>query len=73
MIRVDRVLNQGISLRNLRTSHFQENLGFDNIAEFRNPDFLILKRQITLQGDALHLEPIIHEIHFCLKLNYKQQ
>ena len=33
-------------------------LGADNVREFRTPDFLILRCQLTLDGNKVHVEPI---------------
>jgi hypothetical protein len=32
-------------------------LGFDNIREYRTPDFLMLKCQLLLEGDQVRVEP----------------
>src|SRR2546425_12629305 len=34
-------------------------LGLDNVREFRTPDFLLLRCQLTLQGRDVSSEPII--------------
>ena len=34
-------------------------LGLDNVREFRSPDYLLLRCQLTIRGDAISSEPII--------------
>jgi hypothetical protein len=46
-----------IRLVNLPTGHFIE-LQPDNIREYRSPDFLLLRCQLTIEGPTVHLEPI---------------
>jgi len=33
-------------------------LGNDNVRDYRSPHFLMLKCQLTLDGDRVHIEPI---------------
>jgi hypothetical protein len=33
-------------------------LGFDNIREYRTPNFLMLKCQLILEGDQIRVEPL---------------
>lgn len=47
-----------VKLRNIATDHSRE-LGADNIREFRTPNFLLLRVQIILEGDHMHLEPLM--------------
>ena len=49
-----------VELRNTRTDHILV-LGVDNIHSFRTPNFLILRCQITLQGDNVNIEPLRYE------------
>jgi hypothetical protein len=46
-----------VRLVNLPTGHFIE-LQPDNIREYRSPDFLLLRCQLTIEGSRVHLEPI---------------
>lgn len=46
-----------VRLVNLPTGHFVE-LQPDNIREYRSPDFLLLKCQLTIEGRSVRLEPI---------------
>lgn len=46
-----------VRLVNLPTGHFIE-LQPDNIREYRSPDFLLLRCQLTIEGPTVHLEPI---------------
>jgi hypothetical protein len=46
-----------LHLSNISTGHFVD-LGFDHIREYLSPDILILKSQMTLQGQSLYLEPL---------------
>jgi hypothetical protein len=50
-------VNGGVTLHCQHTNH-DSTLGADNVREFRTPDFLILKCQLTLDGNAVHIEPI---------------
>ncbi|HEX9758308.1 MAG TPA: hypothetical protein VGB26_11005 [Nitrospiria bacterium] len=47
-----------IRLSNPATGHSKD-LGMDNFYEFRTPNFLILKCQLTLKGYAVLVEPSI--------------
>lgn len=42
---------------NIQTGHFVE-LQPDNVREYRSPDFLLLRCQLTLDGPNVHIEPI---------------
>lgn len=46
-----------VELHNIRTSHFVR-VGNDIIQEFRSPNFLILKCQLTLSGPEVLVEPL---------------
>lgn len=46
-----------IGLRNTRTEHHLS-LGVDNIKEFRTPNFLLLRCQITLQDNGFKIDPL---------------
>jgi hypothetical protein len=50
-------VNGGVKLHCHHTNH-NVTLGADNVREFRTPDFLILKCQLTLDGNAVHIEPL---------------
>lgn len=47
----------GVTLHCHHTNH-DITLGNDNVREFRTPDFLMLKCQLTLDGNKVHVEPI---------------
>jgi hypothetical protein len=49
-------VNGGVTLRCHFTGH-QITLGADNVREFRTPDFLMLRCQLTLDGDKVHIGP----------------
>ncbi len=34
-------------------------LGFDNIREIRTPNYLLLRCQLTLEGKAVHIDPLV--------------
>jgi hypothetical protein len=51
------VTDHDLTLHCERTGH-EISLGNDNVREFRTPDFLILKCQLTLVGDEVRIEPI---------------
>jgi hypothetical protein len=46
-----------VELHNIRTGHFVK-LGNDNVQEFRSPNFLMLRCQLTLVGAEVLLEPL---------------
>jgi hypothetical protein len=49
-----------IELKNPRTDHLLR-LGFDNLREFRTPDFLLTKCNVTLAGNEVKIEPIVEK------------
>jgi hypothetical protein len=51
------VTDDGVTLHCEHTGH-TTTLGNDNVREFRTPDFLMLRCQLTLDGDKVHIEPI---------------
>ena len=55
---ITRVEKGQIELLNLRTHHVRE-LGNDNIREFRSPDFLLFRCQLTLTERDVLIEPLI--------------
>ncbi|MGH9460196.1 MAG: hypothetical protein ACRD1X_03200 [Vicinamibacteria bacterium] len=55
---VERIEEHHVVLHNLRTDHILE-LGFDNIREFRSPQFLLLRCQVTLRGISVIIEPFV--------------
>lgn len=57
MWRLEDVSEKGVMLHCLYTSH-QITLGADNVREYRTPDFLILKCQLTLDGNQVRIEPL---------------
>ena len=50
-------VREGVKLHCTSTGHVIT-LGADNVREFRTPDFLLLRCQLTLGGNAVHIEPI---------------
>lgn len=46
-----------LEIRNITTGH-QLDLGFDHYYDFRTPDFLMLKCQLTMEGASLHMKPL---------------
>ena len=50
-------------LFNIHTHHVYD-LYFDNLIEFRNPDRLILKSQLTLSGCNIFEEPLLRPVAF---------
>ncbi|MCI0602505.1 hypothetical protein L0156_05780 [bacterium] len=44
-------------LQNTRTAHVFR-LSGGNVKEFREPDFILLRAQLTLRGNAVDIEPI---------------
>jgi hypothetical protein len=50
-------VNGGVTLHCHHTNH-DTTLGADNVREFRTLDFLMLKCQLTLDGNSVHIEPI---------------
>jgi hypothetical protein len=46
-----------LKIRNLASGHSKV-IGFDNVHEFREPDFLLLKAQLIYDGDNLLVEPL---------------
>lgn len=55
---VSEVADDAVTINNLRTGH-QWDLGLDNVREFRTPDFLLLRCQISLQARRVISEPLI--------------
>jgi hypothetical protein len=53
----EKMLDSGVDLKNIATGHVIT-LGFDNIREFRSPDFLLLRCKLTLEGNQVIIEPI---------------
>ncbi len=51
------VTSNSVTLHCLQTNH-KITLGADSVLEFRTPHFLLLQYQLTLDGDAVHIEPI---------------
>ena len=47
----------GVTLHCHHTNH-EITLGNDNVREYRTPHFPMLKCQLTLDGDRVHVEPI---------------
>jgi hypothetical protein len=54
---IDRVDEKGVTIHNISTGHIVT-LGNDNVREYRTPDFLILRCQLTLQVNRVVIEPI---------------
>jgi hypothetical protein len=54
---VENVSGNGVELRNTATGHVIT-LGYDNIREFRSPNFLLLRCQLTLEGNRVIIEPV---------------
>jgi hypothetical protein len=54
--RVETADATALQLKNLSTDHVLT-LGYDNVREFRTPDFLILQCQIILKGNQAIIEP----------------
>src|SRR5260370_40626198 len=54
--RIEDVTAKGVKLHCLYTDH-TITLGADNVREYRTPDFLLLKCQLTLEADMAHIEP----------------
>jgi len=50
------VTGSGVALHCHHTNH-DITLGGDNVREFRSPDFLMLRCQLTLDGDKVVIEP----------------
>ncbi len=55
--RLERATRAGVTLHCLYTDH-EITLGNDNVREYRTPDFLLLRCQLTLDGNKVHIEPI---------------
>lgn len=55
---VERITADHAVLNNLRTGHVLD-LGFDNVREFRSPNFLLLRCQIILRGNRIIFEPLV--------------
>jgi hypothetical protein len=47
-----------VELHNLRTAHVVV-LGSDNVREFRSPNFLLLRCQLTLTDEQVLIEPLV--------------
>lgn len=58
--RFDQLLEspQRIRLVNIHTEHFIE-LQPDNVREYRSPDFLLLRCQLIVRGNAIAIEPML--------------
>jgi len=56
---LERILDKPSRIRliNIATGHFIE-LQPDNVREYRSPDFLILRCQLTIKGPNIKIEPI---------------
>ena len=54
--RIQQASAGSLTIYNLRTGHIYD-LGCDNVIEFRSPDFLMLRCQLTLKGIHVLLEP----------------
>ncbi len=54
--RLEKVDAEGVTLFCPSTYH-RTTLGADNVREFRTPDFLMLKCQLTLDGSKVRVEP----------------
>src|SRR5215467_3583664 len=54
--RLVRVTGEGVTLHCLYTDH-QITLKPDNVREYRSPNFLMLRCQLTLEGDTVRIEP----------------
>lgn len=52
-----RIENGRVELHNIRTGHVAQ-LGNDNIREYRTPDFLLLRCQLTLTERNVLIEPL---------------
>lgn len=48
-----------VRIDNVSTGHFLV-LEPDNVAEFRSPDFLVLRCRLILDGRRIHIEPIFN-------------
>lgn len=55
---VNRVDADSVALFNPRTRHSFD-LGFDNIKNFQSPNYLILRCQISLVKEGVHIEPLM--------------
>ena len=55
--RLEDVSAAGVTLFCPATDH-KITLGADNVREYRTPDFLLLKCQLTLDDDGVHIEPL---------------
>jgi len=53
---IESVSKEGVTLRCSFTDH-RITLSADNVREYRKPDFLLLKCQLTLDGDKVLMEP----------------
>src|SRR6266496_4600177 len=56
--RVVAVSDRDIALRNDRTNH-RLTLGLDNVRSFQSPDFLLLRCDLSFEGDDISVEPHI--------------
>jgi hypothetical protein len=54
---IERVDEKGVTIHNISTGH-AVTLENDNVREYRTPDFLILRCQLTLQVNCVVIEPI---------------
>ncbi|HKW94038.1 MAG TPA: hypothetical protein VJX92_19265 [Methylomirabilota bacterium] len=55
--RLEKVEKNEVVLHCIHTDH-RVTLGTDNVREYRTPHFLLLRCQLTLQGDEVRIEPI---------------
>lgn len=59
--RLDQLLEgpqRGVRLVNIHTGHVIK-LQLDNIREYRSPDFLLLRCQLTVRVTGIKIEPIV--------------
>jgi hypothetical protein len=66
---VQSIKEQQVELYNMRTGHILD-LGFDNIREYRSPNFLLLRCQVILRGASRRFIPACYEPH---GLTYSQR
>ena len=55
--RLEKVEKGEVVLYCIHTDH-RLTLGADNVREYRTPNFLMLRCQLTLEGDTIRIEPI---------------
>lgn len=54
--RLEQCTDTALELHNVRTQHVLH-LGADHVHEFRTPNFLVLKAQVTISGNCVQIEP----------------